>query len=140
MQNHGSFTIGTTAKAAVKAAVMCEEVARTVHIARQLGQPLPIAQSDIDSLFDRYQNVYGQTEEQMIMTPYPTCWFLTGSQGLYGPETLAQVEQQSRADRRSTQRRRHPPGARGVAAGAHRRPARSTRSSWPPTPTPTASA
>ena len=31
------------------------------------------------------------------MTPNPTCWFLTGSQGLYGPETLAQVEQQSQA-------------------------------------------
>ncbi|MFZ1115656.1 MAG: L-ribulose-5-phosphate 4-epimerase [Propionibacteriaceae bacterium] len=61
MQNHGPFTIGTTAKAAVKAAVMCEEVARTVHIARQLGQPLPIARSDIDSLYARYQNVYGQT-------------------------------------------------------------------------------
>ena len=61
MQNHGVFTIGPTAKAAVKAAVMCEEVARTVHIARQLGEPLPIAQSDIDSLYARYQNVYGQT-------------------------------------------------------------------------------
>jgi L-ribulose-5-phosphate 4-epimerase len=61
MQNHGPFTIGTTAKAAVKAAVMCEEVARTVHIARQLGQPLTIARSDIDSLYARYQNVYGQT-------------------------------------------------------------------------------
>ena len=31
------------------------------------------------------------------MTSNATCWFLTGSQGLYGPETLAQVEQQSRA-------------------------------------------
>ena len=31
------------------------------------------------------------------MASKPTCWFLTGSQGLYGPETLAQVEQQSRA-------------------------------------------
>ena len=50
---------------------MCEEVARTVHIARQLGEPLPIAQSDIDSLYARYQNVYGQTEEQMIMTTIP---------------------------------------------------------------------
>jgi L-ribulose-5-phosphate 4-epimerase len=60
MQNHGPFTIGASAKAAVKAAVLCEEVARTVHIARQLGSPLPIAQSDIDSLFDRYQNAYGQ--------------------------------------------------------------------------------
>ena len=31
------------------------------------------------------------------MASKPTCWFLTGSQGLYGPETRAQVEQQSRA-------------------------------------------
>jgi L-ribulose-5-phosphate 4-epimerase len=60
MQNHGPFTIGPSAKAAVKAAVLCEEVARTVHIARQLGSPLPIDQSLIDSLFDRYQNAYGQ--------------------------------------------------------------------------------
>jgi L-ribulose-5-phosphate 4-epimerase len=60
MKNHGPFTIGPTASAAVKAAVMCEEVARTVHIARQLGEPLSIAQSDIDSLYLRYQNAYGQ--------------------------------------------------------------------------------
>jgi L-ribulose-5-phosphate 4-epimerase len=61
MRNHGPFTIGPTAEAAVKAAVMCEEVARTVHISRQLGEPLHIAQTDIDSLYARYQNVYGQT-------------------------------------------------------------------------------
>jgi L-ribulose-5-phosphate 4-epimerase len=61
MQNHGVFTIGSNAKAAVKAAVLCEDVARTVHIARQLGEPLPIAQSSIDSLYARYQNAYGQT-------------------------------------------------------------------------------
>jgi L-ribulose-5-phosphate 4-epimerase len=61
MRNHGPFTIGPTAEAAVKAAVMCEEVARTVHISRQLGEPLHIAQSDIDWLYARYQNVYGQT-------------------------------------------------------------------------------
>lgn len=60
MQNHGVFTIGKDAKAAVKAAVMCEDVARSVHISRQLGEPLPIAQADIDSLNHRYQNVYGQ--------------------------------------------------------------------------------
>jgi L-ribulose-5-phosphate 4-epimerase len=60
MRNHGPFTIGKDAKAAVKAAVMCEDVARSVHIARQLGEPLPIRQSDIDYLYDRYQNVYGQ--------------------------------------------------------------------------------
>jgi len=60
MQNHGVFSVGPTARAAVKAAVMCEDVARTVHISRQLGAPVPIAQQHIDSLFDRYQNVYGQ--------------------------------------------------------------------------------
>jgi L-ribulose-5-phosphate 4-epimerase len=60
MQNHGPFTIGVDGTAAVKAAVMVEEVARTVHIARQLGEPLPMLQADIDSLYDRYQNVYGR--------------------------------------------------------------------------------
>lgn len=60
MQNHGPFTIGKDARSAVKAAVMVEDVARTVHISRQLGTPLPIAQEHIDSLYDRYQNVYGQ--------------------------------------------------------------------------------
>src|SRR6476661_6217901 len=50
------------------AAVLCEDVARTVHLSRQLGDPVPIEQSQIDRLFDRYQNVYGQpatpTEER----------------------------------------------------------------------------
>ena len=60
MQNHGVFTIGPSARAAVKAAVMTEDVARTVHLSRQLGEPIPIAQADVDSLYARYQNVYGQ--------------------------------------------------------------------------------
>ena len=63
MQNHGVFTIGPSARAAVKAAVMTEDVARTVHLARQLGEPVPISESDIDSLYERYQNVYGQRSE-----------------------------------------------------------------------------
>ena len=60
MRNHGVFTIGRTARDAVKAAVMCEDVARSVHLARQLGPTVPIAQDDIDRLYHRYQNVYGQ--------------------------------------------------------------------------------
>ena len=60
MRNHGPFTIGKDPKAAVKAAVMCEDVARSVHVSRQLGEPVPIAQDDVDYLYDRYQNVYGQ--------------------------------------------------------------------------------
>ena len=57
---HGVFAIGPTPRAAVKAAVMCEDVARTVHVARQLGRPVPVEQEHIDALYDRYQNVYGQ--------------------------------------------------------------------------------
>ena len=60
MRNHGVFTVGPTAKAAVKAAVMCEDVARSVHLAHQLGEPVPIEQHHVDALHDRYQNVYGQ--------------------------------------------------------------------------------
>ena len=60
MAGHGPFTIGADARSAVKAAVMLEDVARTVHIARQLGTPAPLDQGDIDSLHHRYQNVYGQ--------------------------------------------------------------------------------
>ncbi len=60
MRNHGVFTVGKDARAAVKAAVMCEDVARTVHISRQLGTPIPIDQRDIDALHDRYQHAYGQ--------------------------------------------------------------------------------
>ena len=60
MGGHGPFTVGATARAAVKAAVMLEDVARTVHVARQLGEPERLDQDAIDSLYDRYQNVYGQ--------------------------------------------------------------------------------
>lgn len=63
MRNHGPFTIGRDARDAVKAAVMVEDVARTVHIARELGMPVPIPQDKIDALFDRYQNVYGQAPQ-----------------------------------------------------------------------------
>jgi L-ribulose-5-phosphate 4-epimerase len=60
MRNHGVFAIGATARAAVKAAVMCEDAARTIHIARSGGQLAPLSGSDVDHLYDRYQNVYGQ--------------------------------------------------------------------------------
>jgi L-ribulose-5-phosphate 4-epimerase len=60
MKGHGVFTIGATATDAAKAAAMCEDVARTVHISRQLGQPLSIEPADIDRLYERYKNVYGQ--------------------------------------------------------------------------------
>jgi L-ribulose-5-phosphate 4-epimerase len=66
MRNHGVFTIGRDARDAVKAAVMAEDVARTVHVARQLGEPLPIPEQAIDSLYERYQNVYGQPRARAL--------------------------------------------------------------------------
>ena len=62
MGGHGPFTIGRTARDAVKAAVMLEDVARTVHVAQQLGQTWRLDDADIDQLHERYQNVYGQQD------------------------------------------------------------------------------
>lgn len=60
LKNHGVFTVGKNAKAAVKAAVMTEENARTVWLAMQIGTPDEIPQEDVDKLHERYTNVYGQ--------------------------------------------------------------------------------
>jgi L-ribulose-5-phosphate 4-epimerase len=60
MRSHGVFTIGPTARDAVKAAVMCEDAARTVYLARALGDPGPLAPDQIDALHRRYTQSYGQ--------------------------------------------------------------------------------
>jgi len=60
LRGHGVFTIGPDARAAGKAAAMCEDAARTVHLARTLGEVTPLPQPDIDAMHARYQNVYGQ--------------------------------------------------------------------------------
>jgi L-ribulose-5-phosphate 4-epimerase len=60
LKNHGVFTVGPSGKKAVKAAVMVEEVAQTVWLALQLGQPDEIAPEDVAKLHHRYTSVYGQ--------------------------------------------------------------------------------
>jgi L-ribulose-5-phosphate 4-epimerase len=60
MRSHGVFTIGATAKNAVKAAVMCEDAARTVHLARAYGDPPPLLPDQVDALHRRYTTEYGQ--------------------------------------------------------------------------------
>lgn len=60
LKKHGVFTIGKDARAAVKAAVMTEDTAATVWLARQIGTPEEIADEDVKKLHDRYMNVYGQ--------------------------------------------------------------------------------
>jgi L-ribulose-5-phosphate 4-epimerase len=72
MQNHGPFTIGVTARDAVKAAVLVEDAARTVHLARQGGAVVPIPEEIIDRLYLRYQNVYGQADDdRRTVAPQP---------------------------------------------------------------------
>jgi L-ribulose-5-phosphate 4-epimerase len=60
LKQHGVFTIGHSAEAAVKAAVMVEDIAKSVWLAMQIGQVEEIAPADVAKLFDRYNNVYGQ--------------------------------------------------------------------------------
>jgi L-ribulose-5-phosphate 4-epimerase len=57
MRNHGLFALGATARNAVRVAVLSEDVARTVHIARQLGEPVPLSRLHIAVLHAHHQNV-----------------------------------------------------------------------------------
>ena len=60
LKNHGVFTVGASGEAAVKAAVMVEDVAKTTWLAFQLGQPDEISPENIEKLHHRYTNIYGQ--------------------------------------------------------------------------------
>jgi L-ribulose-5-phosphate 4-epimerase len=60
LKNHGVFTVGPSGEAALKAAVMVEDIARTAWLALQLGKPDEIPQAMIEKLHQRYQNEYGQ--------------------------------------------------------------------------------
>ena len=60
LRSHGVFAVGATPQAAVKAAVMCEDAACTVHLAASRGELVRLAQEQIDALHRRYQNEYGQ--------------------------------------------------------------------------------
>jgi L-ribulose-5-phosphate 4-epimerase len=60
MRNHGVFALGSGPRAAIKAAVMCEDAARIVHLARSLGPVDSLEPESIDALYARYQSVYGQ--------------------------------------------------------------------------------
>lgn len=60
LQNHGVFTVGPDPKAALKAAVMVEDVAKTVHLAMLRGEPIPIPEEEVRRGYRRYQDKYGQ--------------------------------------------------------------------------------
>ena len=60
VQNHGVFNIGESVRAALKAAIMCEDAAKTVYIAKTMGEIVPISQKDIEKTHKRYVTEYGQ--------------------------------------------------------------------------------
>ena len=60
LRNHGVFTVGPTAEAAVKAAVMVEDIAATAWAALQLGTPDVLDDDTVARLHRRYTADYGQ--------------------------------------------------------------------------------
>jgi len=60
IQNHGVFTVGKNAEGAVKAAVMTEDVAKTVHLALLRGKPEPLPSDEVDRAHRAYLEHYGQ--------------------------------------------------------------------------------
>lgn len=57
---HGVFTFAQSVRAALKAAVMLEDVSKTCHLALLLGKPEPLPPHEVQRWFDRYHTVYGQ--------------------------------------------------------------------------------
>jgi L-ribulose-5-phosphate 4-epimerase len=62
LRSHGVFAVGATPRDAVKAAVMCEDAARTVHLAREIGRPQPLPSNQVAALHRRYTQEYGQAD------------------------------------------------------------------------------
>jgi L-ribulose-5-phosphate 4-epimerase len=60
LRNHGVFAFGPSPAAALKAAVMVEDVAKTVHLALLRGTPKELPPEEIGKWWDRYHHRYGQ--------------------------------------------------------------------------------
>ena len=60
LRQHGVFTVGPSAEAAVKTAVMVEDIAATVWAALQIGTPEPLPDGAVARLHRRYTTEYGQ--------------------------------------------------------------------------------
>jgi L-ribulose-5-phosphate 4-epimerase len=66
--HHGVFAFGPTPRAALKAAVMIEDVAKTCHLALLLGKPKPLLPVEIKKWWDRYHTTYGQPKKGQEIT------------------------------------------------------------------------
>lgn len=63
LAQHGAFAFGATAAAALKAAVMLEDVAKTCHLALLLGKPEPLPAEEVRKWYERYHTTYGQEKK-----------------------------------------------------------------------------
>lgn len=61
MKQHGVFTVGPNVTKALKAAVMVEDIAKTVWMALQIGTPEALHADEVAANYDRYQTRYGTT-------------------------------------------------------------------------------
>lgn len=60
LKQHGVFTVGPDPWAALKAAVMVEDVAKTVHLAMLRGKPQPLPPEEVIRAHEAYRTRYGQ--------------------------------------------------------------------------------
>lgn len=60
LESHGAFAFGATPRAALKAAVMLEDVAKTCYLALAMGKPRPLPAEEVRKWYDRYHTTYGQ--------------------------------------------------------------------------------
>ncbi len=72
LAHHGVFAFGPTARSALKAAVMLEDIAKTSHLAMQLGNPAPLPASEIRKWYERYHSTYGQAPARKSVAPRRT--------------------------------------------------------------------
>ena len=63
LAQHGVFSWGPTPRAALKSAVMLEDVAKTCFLAMLLGEPKPLPADEIQKWYNRYQTTYGQEKK-----------------------------------------------------------------------------
>jgi L-ribulose-5-phosphate 4-epimerase len=64
LAQHGVFSWGPTPRAALKSAVMLEDVAKTCFLAFLLGEPKPLPPEEIRKWYDRYHTTYGQKKRR----------------------------------------------------------------------------
>ncbi|MCG6154655.1 class II aldolase/adducin family protein [Rubinisphaera margarita] len=69
--NHGVFAWGESPRAALKTATVTEDVAKTVHLAMQIGEPRLISAESAAKYYDRYQNRYGQFDDSSSVNTTP---------------------------------------------------------------------